>query len=156
MLNVNGSGYKLDTIIADGATVKGSLHTMTDHIHGNGHVIPSLAAPLTVVGTSTSWELGGKVLIGTSVLADPFDFHFINVESLDQNDTVQIRIYEGATDAATAIADVRVTRTANQTKSDALPVMTPVLSSAKKTCIAIANKATVAVTALISLNYHTY
>ena len=156
MIHINGSAAKLDNIIADTSSLKVSADLVSDHIHGKQKVIPTQAAAITLLGTSTAWELGAKVNIGTSVITEPFDFHYLNVESMGADNTFEIVIYEGATNSATEICRTRVTRTAAQLKSDSIPIMTPVLTSAKPTCGAVCQSSSSATSVSITLAYHTY
>jgi hypothetical protein len=137
-------------------TLYGMAYELRAHNHGKSYCIPSLAPAIVLTGTSTSWELGAKVLLGTSVIASPFDFHHINVENMTGTDTFQIRISEGATNASTFIADVRVVAATNQVKQEAVPIITPILAANKKTHAQVANLSTTAKSVSLSFQYHLY
>lgn len=148
MLNINGS--------AEDAGLSSVAYELRKHIHSKGLVLPTQANAITLTGTSTAWELGGKVSLVSSGIAEPFDFHYLNVESMSQTDSYELVIYEGTTVASTAIARARFVANTNQVKQEAIPLLTPILPANKKTCAAVCQKSTVAASVDISVCYHTY
>ncbi len=168
MLNINGGpasamrsviGTTGDTVVGEGEqdTVFRMLHELEDHAHHAQFVLPSLAAGITVVGSATSWKLGAKVSLGSSLIAGPFDYHFLNVETLSDNDTHEFCIFKGATTSGgTAISQSRVVKTANNDSPGSRPLMTPILAAGQKTFVQVAQEASNPSTCVISIEYHTY
>ena len=165
-LTINGTEQTLDRILDvtgttddahDAVTLFGQNKQMLEHTHKAMLVIPTLAAGVTVSSCVAAWTLGAKINLVTSVIASPYDFHFLNVELMDDTDTHEFHIFKGATaGSGTVISMARVVKSANQDRAGAVPIMTPLLDANQKTFVRMANLAAAASTATISINYHTY
>ena len=165
-LTINGTEQTLDRILDvtgatddehDAVSLFGQNEQILEHIHGKMFAIPTLAAGVTVSSCVAAWTLGAKINLVTSVIAEPFDFHFLNLEDIADADVHELHIFKGATTGAgTAICFARFTKTAQVDTQTAVPIMSPLLAANQKTFVRLANLAAAASTVTISINYHTY
>jgi hypothetical protein len=98
-------GSKSDRTYNGGDSIFAEVHTLGDHFHKPVKVYPTLADGITVTGAAGAWTLGSIVeIIPAATVGDPFDVHFVNIESASATDTYEIVLYQGG-------AGSRATRT---------------------------------------------
>ena len=141
--------------IADKQTQSDRVHTISEHIHGHGLVIPTLAAGVTVTGAAGAWTLGNfATLIGAGVITMPFDLHWINIETASADDNWELHLFA----AAVEISRVRftTTRSGNKAILPPFPCLMSIQPAGTQIQVKIANSAGGGEDVSISAEYHTY
>ncbi len=108
MLNINGSAYKLDTIIADTSGLKADSTLIKSALYARTGVMPNLAAAINVTPSATAWKLGAAAaIVATAGLTSAFQITGVNVESVGTTSgDMEIILYKG-TAASSAVAAIR-------------------------------------------------
>jgi len=108
MLTVNGSYYKLDTIIADTSALKLDSTVIKTSLFAETRVAPTLAAGVALTPLATAWKLNAAAaVVATGGITTAFQITGINIESVGTTSgVVEISLYEG-TAASSAVCRVR-------------------------------------------------
>jgi len=160
MLNVNGSGYKLDNIIADTSALKVDSTAIKASIFARTGVSPSLAAAIDVTPAATAWKLGAAAaLVATGGITTAFQITGVNVEGMGTTSgDCQIIVYEG-TAASSVVANVRFLGSTSIGKAAAginglhIPVVTKSIAAGKSIYAKCGALTTTVPVPAISINY---
>lgn len=149
-------GNKTDN--ESGDSLYSKIYIAEKHVHGACKVAPTLATGITVTATTGAgaWTLGAfsSDIIAAGAVADPFDIHYINIESLSANTTYELVLYYGAGD--TEAGRVRFSRLNNNEAQNAVPFMSPLIPGGSRVRAKLATPADDGENCVISVYYHTY
>jgi len=127
------------------------------HAHSAAKVYPTLAAGANVTKSATPWTLGAfAVIVPTNTIADPFDIHGLNFDSVPDNGTYEIVLYAGPDASEVEIGRVRFTRTAATDIELESPFMSPINAANAQIKAKLAGSNASATVVAISLRYHIY
>jgi hypothetical protein len=127
------------------------------HVHSAAKVYPSMTTGATVTKSATAWTLGAlSVVIPSNAIADQFDIHGINYDSVPDNGVYEIVLYAGPSGSQVEIGRTRFARTEAADIELESPFMTQIQAANTEIWAALAGSNTSATAAVISLRYHTY
>lgn len=149
-------GNKGDEHVGD--SIYANLKTVLEHIHKASRVYPTLSDGVTVLSGPSSWQLGDPVeVVPVNTITSDFDIHYVSVEDISANDVYELVLYADPTGVGskTEIGRVRFVRSAVQSATLNVPMMTPLIAANSQIVAKIAC-ADGAYEADITLFYHTY
>lgn len=148
--DISNVGSDTDDIVSD-------LEIISDHIHGAQKVYPTLANGVTLTGAAGAWALGAKTeIIPASTVASIFDLHFVNIGAVSATDTYEVVFYKGDALSEVEIGRCRVVRTAAQSGTAPVPIMTERLPANTRVSAAVASSSGGSDTLVLSVCYHVY
>ncbi len=144
--------------IAGKENVYDRVHVLSEHVHSEQNVYPTLAAGVQVTATNagTTWTLGTLVeVIPASTITQDFDIHHVGIEDVSDNTIYELVLYAGSGD--TEIGRARVSREGGADGAlRNIPMMTPIIEKNSRIRAAIATPDDDGEDITISLFYHVY
>lgn len=141
-------GSKGDDAAKGGNSIMAYSHTIHEHFHTRGRVLPHLADSVVVTADPAPWTYGTPAVIGTPA-EGPFDIHWLDIV-LNNNAEYQFAVYVDG-----VLADEKtVTRAGFLSRSFPLPVQMPPVDAAQIT-VAIATDVGGG-TANVKVSWHPY
>ena len=154
MITVNGSAYKLDTIISDSSALKVDSTVIKASLFAETRVAPSLAAGVAITPSATAWKLGAMTeVLATNICATAYQVTGVSV--LGANTTsgnFQLILYEG-TAATTALCAVAFSAATAQTQSLHIPVVSKSVAANRVVSAKVAAATTTLPAPVIKINY---
>lgn len=128
---------------------------ISDHIHSEAKVYPTLAAGVTVASSATPYTLGSFVeVVPVSTIAGEFDIHWINLQSVSAAGDYELAVYDTTTLLGTV--QFSVLGTPNNLKLSSLPFLSVICPAGVQVQAKLSSGNAVADTATISISYHIY
>ena len=156
ILERDAVGNKTDDEAGTSLTSKAFI--LETHVHGVAKVAPTLASGISVVAANGvgSWTLGAfsDDIIAAGAVADPYDIHFISIESINTSTTYCIVLYAGNAD--TEVGRCRFVRTSTGERVAHLPFMTPLIPGGSRLRAKLATPDDNGEAITMSVAYHTY
>ncbi len=148
-------GSKSDGHTGDSLYAK--AETMSDHIHSECKVYPTLAPGVTVTAedAGTTWTFGAYIeVVPASTIGTDFDIHLLCIEDVSDNTVYQLELWIAE---ATRLATVRVSREGGSDGAlRAINIQTQIIPADSQIKARVATPTDDGETIDISLQYHTY
>lgn len=115
------------------------LYFLEKHIHGQGYVIPELAAPITLTAAGSAYTYGNAVeIIPANTLTNHlnlFDIHYLVVSDISNTGSYTIQLIQDGT----VVGTVGVVRSSNFSQEGYIPVQVPKLDATKNVTAKLAS-----------------
>jgi hypothetical protein len=141
----------------NGSSLASKTFRSDKHQHSAAKVYPTLAAGATVTKSATPWTLGAfAVVVPTNTIAEEFDIHGINFDSVPDNGTFELVLYAGPNGSEVEIGRVSFTRVSASSTEFEVPFMCPLNSPNAQIKAKLAGSNSQATAAVLSIRYHVY
>lgn len=140
-------------------TILGYLRTGYYHVHGRPFVYPTKADDVRLEAAAAAWGTTGtitEVIPASTLMNYNFDLHWINISAIDENATIEIDFYQGASGSETWIGSTRASRTTNQARNGPSRIQVPQIEAGTRISAKLSSSTTNATTCNISFEGHYY
>lgn len=138
----------------------GLLHTMEEHMHALQFTYPNMAAPVTVLAGSGSWNLSPPLsaitVIGSGIVTKLYDIHHADIDTISTNGDYQLQFYHGGSGARISAFTVSATRVAAGPREGQKDVVCPKILANRELVVVMASSLTNAPSARVKVDGHTY
>jgi hypothetical protein len=113
--------------VPNGESVMAFLATGYYHVHGASFIYPKYVDPILLTSAGAAWATTGDLVevIPANAITKDFDLHWASISDISVALYGIIDIYAGPIEAPVLIGSVDVSRTANFSRENAVPVQIP-------------------------------
>lgn len=124
----NNIGIRSDLVTvpytANSESVIAYLQTQYYHVHGATFLYPNKSNPITLTSAAPVWGTGGAIteVIPANTITKDFDLHYLVISNISADLFGVVDIYVGSAGNEIFLASCAVTRTANFSRENYLPI----------------------------------